>query len=104
MVYQLGRIFLLRRTQATRMMMLMPLIMLGVGVVVGVALLLTRGPVLPGVVIFPIWLAVLAYVATRYLGFPHTIDWSAEGTITFRSYIRSTRVSPGEIVSIEPAQ
>lgn len=104
MVYTVDHTYPLRHTFATRMMMFMPVLLLGAGLVVGLVLLAVHGPVLPEVVIFPVWFLVIAIVSGQYLRLPHTIEWSSQGTITFRSYLKSIAMSPRDIVSIQPNQ
>jgi hypothetical protein len=83
------------------MLMFMPVLMLGIGLLSGIFLLVKFGPVFP-VVMSAIWVLVTLVISSQYLRLPHTIEWSSEGTITFRSYLGDTTTSPSEIVSIEP--
>ena len=99
-----SRSFHLHQTLATRMLTFMPVMMFGTGLVAGIALLLMHGFVMPGVVIGPIWLAVIGFISAQYLSLVHTIEWSADGTLTFRSHLSRTSLRPDNILSIEPVR
>lgn len=89
------------------MMTGMPILMGLVGaVMVGLGLAgLPGGP--PGLALVPftvLWFGFLGFFAFRMLRMPNLIEWHGDGSVSFRSPLRTVRVGVAQIESIRPSR